>query len=212
MSESTQTAPKKTLVAQAMEGLQMGSVSSSSAQSQDLQQSQESEVPERRRSEGKIDLPFEQNIHEEYAELDALAQQANTTQTQSETGEQIEQTESQEMSEEDAAAAAGFFVDTGAGFVESMFSVPVTIDHNTKQVIAQKAVPVLAKYTKGATLPPWLIRYREELELFGVLAMAGLSIYKQINMQKAEDLKAQKAAKSDMQFDQSGEVTVNASQ
>lgn len=207
MSETTRTAPKKTLVAQAMEGLRMGSDSSSSVQSQGLQQSQESEQA----NEINVGVPFEQNLHDEYAELDALAQQANTTQTQSETGEQIEQTESQEMSEEDTAAAAGFFVDTGAGFVESMFSVPVTIDHDTKQVIAQKAVPVLAKYTKGATLPPWLIRYREELELFGVLAMAGLSIYKQINMQKAEDLKAQKAAKSNMQFDQSGEVTVSAS-
>lgn len=206
MSESTQTTPKKTLVAQAMEGLQMGSVSSSSAQSRDLQQSQESEqVNALKYRDHKDDLQHE------YSELDALAQQANTTQTQSETGEQIEQTESQEMSEEDTAAAAGFFVDTGAGFVESMFSVPVTIDHDTKQVIAQKAVPVLAKYTKGATLPPWLIRYREELELFGVLAMAGLSIYKQINMQKVEDLKAQKAAESNMQFNQSGEVTVSAS-
>ncbi|WP_417437545.1 hypothetical protein [Idiomarina abyssalis] len=172
-----------------------------------MQQSQESEQA----NEINVGVPFEQNLHDEYAELDALAQQANTTQTQSETGEQIEQTEPQEMSEEDTAAAAGFFVNTGAGFVESMFSVPVTIDHDTKEVIAQKTVPVIAKYAKGATLPPWLIRYREEIELLGVLAMAGLSIYKQINMHKKLAAKEQKAAKSNMQFDQNGEVTISAS-
>lgn len=145
-------------------------------------------------------------MRHEYSGLDAF-----TNASDSETDTESNEVEAQEMSEEDTAAAAGFFVETGVGFVESMFSVPVTIDNNTKEVIAQKTVPVLAKYTKGATLPPWLVRYREELELFGVLAMAGLSIYKQINAQKKVDAKAQKANKSTMEFDPNGEVMVNGS-
>ena len=148
-------------------------------------------------------LPFEQNLNEAYSGLDAF-----TNASDSETDIESNEVEAQEVSEEDTAAAAGFFVETGAGFVESMFSVPVTIDHDTKQVIAQKAVPVIAKYAKGATLPPWLVRYREEFELVGVLMMAGLSIYKQINVQKKVDTKANK---STMEFDPSGEVMVSGS-
>ncbi|MFK3865164.1 hypothetical protein [Pseudoalteromonas rhizosphaerae] len=153
--------------------------------------------------EGEIDLPLESEPYE-YSGLDAF-----TNASDSETDTESTEVEAQEMSEEDTAAAAGFFVETGAGFVESMFSVPVTIDHDTKQVITQKAVPVIAKYAKGATLPPWLVRYREEFELVGVLMMAGLSIYKQINAQKKVDAKAEKTEKSNMEFSPIGEVLFN---
>lgn len=179
----------KTVLAQAMEGLQMGSVSSSAERSQDSQQSQGLDDNEPR---------------ENYSELDSFIN-GEETETDSETSE----TESEEMSEQDAAIAAGFFVDTGAGFVESHFDYPVTIDHETKQAIAKKAVPVVLKNAKGMQLPPWLIRYREELELIGVIAMAGLSIHKQIKMAKAEELRAEKAEqKSEKQYDKSGEVTI----
>lgn len=179
----------KTVLAQAMEGLQMGSGSSSAAHSPDSQQSQ-----------GLGD----NEQHESYSELDSFIN-GDDSETDGETNE----TESEEMSEQDAAIAAGFFVDTGAGFVESLFDYPVTIDHETKQAIAQKAVPVVLKNAKGMQLPPWLIRYREELELIGVVAMAGLSIYKQIKMAKAEELRAEKAEqKSEKKYDESGEVTI----
>ena len=183
----------KTVLAQAMEGLQMGSPSSSLERSQDSQQSQ-----------GLDDSEPAEN----YSELDAFLN-ADTAQSDSETSE----IEAEEMSAEDAEAAAGFFVDTGASFVESLFDYPVTIDHDTKQAIAQKAVPVVIKNAKGVQLPPWLIRYREELELLGVVAMAGLSIYKQIKLAKAEELRAEKttekASRSEMKFNNVGEVVAN---
>lgn len=167
--------------------------------SQDSQQSQGLDDKE---------LPFERNLREEYSELDAFLN-ADTAQSDSETSE----IEAEEMSEQDAEIAAGFFVDTGAGFVESLFEYPVTIDHETKQAIAQKAVPVVLKNAKGMQLPPWLIRYREELELLGVVAMAGLSIYKQIKLAKAEELRAEKAKekanRSEMKFNNVGEVVTN---
>lgn len=134
-------------------------------------------------------------VDNEYSELDKFL-------NNNEPSDETEETESEEMSEEDAAAAAGFFVDTGAGFVESMFSVPVTIDHDTKQVIASKAVPVVLKYAKGASLPPWLVKYREECELIAVLATAGFSIYQQIKMAKIHE--------KEKQYDKGGEVKVSA--
>ncbi len=183
----------KTVLAQAMEGLQMGSPSSPLEHSQDSQQSQGLDDSE---------------PSESYSELDAFLN-ADTAQSDSETSE----IEAEEMSEQDAEIAAGFFVDTGAGFVESLFEYPVTIDHETKQAIAQKAVPVVLKNAKGMQLPPWLIRYREELELLGVVAMAGRSIHKQIKLAKAEELRAEKAKEkanhSEMKFNNVGEVVTN---
>ena len=188
-NQQSELTTSKTVLAQAMEGLQMGSGSSSAAHSPDSQQLQglDDSEPERR-----------------YSELDSFIN-GDDSETDGETNE----TESEEMSEQDAAIAAGFFVDTGAGFVESLFDYPVTIDHDTKQAIAQKAVPVVLKNAKGMQLPPWVIRYKEELELIGVIAMAGLSIHKQIKVAKAEELNAKKSEqKSENQYDKSGEVTI----
>ena len=173
----------KTVLAQAMEGLKMGSRSDYSPDSQQSQQ-----------------LP-DLDDNDNYDELDKFAQwQAEKPEKTSDTSEP----DSEEMSEQDAEVAAGFFVDTGAGFVESLFDYPVTIDNDTREVIAQKAVPVVLKNAKGVQLPPWVIRYREELELLGVVAMAGLSIYKQIKMAKAEELKAEKETKKS--FDETFKV------
>lgn len=188
-NQQSELTTNKTVLAQAMEGLRMGSVSSSAAHSPDSQQSQGLDGREQTES---------------YSELDSFINGDD-----SETGSETTETESEEMSEQDAAIAAGFFVDTGAGFVESLFDYPVTIDNDTKQVIAEKAVPVVLKNAKGMQLPPWLIRYKEELELIGVIAMAGLSIHKQIKAAKAEELNAQKSEqKSEKQYDKSGEVTI----
>jgi hypothetical protein len=173
----------KTVLAQAMEGLEMGSRSDYS--------------PDSQQSQPLPDLDDNDN----YDELDTFAQlQAEKPEKTSDTSEP----ESEEMSEQDAEVAAGFFVDTGAGFVESLFDYPVTIDNDTREVIAQKAVPVVLKNAKGVQLPPWVIRYREELELLGVVAMAGLSIYKQIKIAKAEELKAEKETKKS--FDETFKV------
>ena len=173
----------KTVLAQAMEGLKMGSRSDYS--------------PDSQQSQPLPDLDDNDN----YDELDTFAQwQAEKPEKTSDTSEP----DSEEMSEQDAEVAAGFFVDTGAGFVESLFDYPVTIDNDTREVIAQKAVPVVLKNAKGVQLPPWVIRYREELELLGVVAMAGLSIYKQIKIAKAEELKAEKETKKS--FDETFKV------
>lgn len=190
--QNSELTTKPTLLAQAMSGLQMGSDSSLSEQSQQSQQSQESK-PE---------------FKQEYKELDAFEQQTISQQENIDNGES-DSAESEEMSDEDAEQAAAFFVGSGAGFVESLFDYPVTIDHETQQAIAAKAVPVIIKNAKGVNLPPWLIRYREELELLAVIAGAGLSIYSQIKQAKAAEKAERK--KSDLKFNNVGDVVTNGS-
>ena len=142
-----------------------------------------------------------------YKELEAYAVKTES-EPEPEPDAKKEEVESEEMTALDAEMAAGFFINNGAAYVESMFSQPVTIDHDTKQAIADKAVPVVLKYSKGANLPPWLVRYREEIELIAVLAGAGFSIFSQIKIAKANDLKATKTQSNEMKFDSSGEVKV----
>ena len=55
------------------------------------------------------ELAFEGNLKHEYSGLDAF-----TNASDSETDTESTEVEAQEMSEEDTAAAAGFFVETGA--------------------------------------------------------------------------------------------------
>ncbi|WP_138593631.1 hypothetical protein [Pseudoalteromonas aurantia] len=88
-------------------------------------------------------------------------------------------TESEEMTSEDVSALACYGVSSAADFVESMIEAPVTIDNDTRESIAAKAAPVVAKYCKGG-MPPWLVKWKEEIELGLVLGTAALSVYKQI--------------------------------
>jgi len=195
---------KPTILAAAMQNLSMDSRGSFSEQSQELQQSQELDDNEKGEQQSET-------VNESYSGLDGFI-------SDSEKASETDETQSEELSEEDAAQMAGFFVGAGSSFVESLFDYPVTIDNETQQAISVKAVPVVKKYADGMQLPPWLVRYREELELLGVIALAGVSIYKQIKVLKVEEAKAEKAKveaekakKSNMQFNPMGEVVTNGS-
>jgi len=181
MTNQAELNTKPTVLSQAMANLQMGSNTSSQAQSQDFSPSQELE-----QAQAETNADSAETFH--YSELDAFMAQSNEPES---TGDEEPSSEAvtvaEEMTDEDAQFTAGFLVDSAASFTESLFSVPVTIDNDTRQVIAQKTVPVVLKYAKDAKLPPWVVKYREELELIGVVAMAGLSIYKQIKQAKASN-------------------------
>ena len=197
MSETTnqnhELNTKKTVLAQAMEGLDY----SSSVHSQGSQQSQGSEPAHNEPEQGV-------QITENYSELDSYLNQSEPTHDDNQ-----DVIEAEEMSEADAQAFSAFGVGKAAEFVESMFDHPVTIDNDTREKIAIAATPVVLKHTKGAQLPPWVAKYimpyKEELMLIAALGSAGLSIYSQIK-------KAEKATpKSEPEYDKSGEVTVSAS-
>lgn len=197
MSETTnqnhELNTKKTVLAQAMEGLDY----SSSVHSQGSQQSQESEPTHNEPEQGV-------QITENYSELDSYLKQSEPSHDDNQ-----DVVEAEEMSEADAAAFAAIGVDKASDYIETMFSQPVTIDHDTREKIAALSVPVVMKHTKGAQLPPWVAKYimpyKEELMLIAALGSAGLSIYTQIK-------KAEKATpKSEPEYDKSGEVTISAS-
>lgn len=60
----------------------------------------------------------------------------------------------------------------------------LVISNEQKTQVQQKLAPVLLKYSTGG-VPPWLLKYREELELAGVLGMVGFGMYQQVKAQEA---------------------------
>lgn len=148
---------QKTAIAQSMENLGFGE----SSQSQQSEQSQSAQ-------------------EHDYSHLDKFASASS-----SDVGEAGEVVESEEMNDEDVIALAGYGVSSLADFIESTIEAPVTIDNDTRKVVAEKAAPVVRKYCKGG-MPPWLVRWKEEIELGIVLGSAALSVYKQIKAHEKE--------------------------
>lgn len=60
----------------------------------------------------------------------------------------------------------------------------LVVSNEQKTQIQQKLAPVLMKYSTGG-VPPWLLKYREELELAGVLGMVGFGMYQQVKAKEA---------------------------
>lgn len=152
---------KKTMIAQSLEGLGFGDGS-------ELQSSEQSQL---------------QPEHD-YSHLDSFTKVSDVSVAD-------DVTESEEMTSKDVNALACYGVSSAADFVESMIEAPVTIDNDTRESIAEKAAPVVAKYCKGG-MPPWLVKWKEEIELGLVLGTAALSVYKQIKAhEKIEQSKSE---------------------
>ncbi|MEK0158808.1 hypothetical protein WLQ65_06550 [Pseudoalteromonas piscicida] len=152
---------QKTAIATAMEDLTFGGGSQS--EQSELQQSPQ------------VD---------EYSHLDKF------TAVQDEVGEVGEVAESEEMTENDISALAGYGVSSLADFIESTIEAPVTIDNDTREVIAEKAAPVVRKYCKGG-MPSWMVKWKEEIELGLVLGTAAISVFKQIKAYEKENAKSE---------------------
>lgn len=112
-------------------------------------------------------------------------------------GESTEVTESEVMTDDDMAGFAALGVDQLANFVESSFDAPVTIDNDTREVIAARALPVIKKHCKGGKMPPWLAKYGEEIQLGVVLATTAFSLFSQVR--KYEALNAPKTESKEAQ-------------
>ncbi|MCG7551962.1 hypothetical protein [Pseudoalteromonas sp. Of11M-6] len=127
---------------------------------------------------------------EEYSHLDKFT--ADST-SEPQAGEV---SETEEMTDSDISALAGYGVSSLADFIESSIEAPVTIDNDTREVITEKATPVVRKYCKGG-MPPWLARWKEEIELGLVLGTAALSVYKQIKAHEKANTASETEAKSE---------------
>ncbi|WP_167651265.1 hypothetical protein [Pseudoalteromonas piscicida] len=116
---------------------------------------------------------------EEYSHLDKFTAES------SHEPQADEVSETEAMTDTDISALAGYGVSSLADFIESTIEAPVIIDHDTREVIAEKATPVVRKYCKG-DMPPWFARWKEEIELGLVLGTAAISVYKQIKAHEKE--------------------------
>jgi len=156
MTMTEQVPMKKTIVAEALENLAY----SAGSDSPSLPQSQSPQA-------------------QEYAHLDTFVTPAQTSELSEIDSEHTGESIAEEMTQADIDALAGFGVSTAADFVESMIDAPVTIDNDTREVIAQKAAPVIAKYMSKGNLPAWAVRFKEEISLGLTLATVAFSLYKQ---------------------------------
>lgn len=65
----------------------------------------------------------------------------------------------------------------------------LTVSEDQKKQVQQKLSSVLLKYSTGG-VPPWLLKYQEELELAGVLGMVGFGMFQQVKAAEAANDKA----------------------
>jgi hypothetical protein len=74
------------------------------------------------------------------------------------------------------------------GQIIEVIKPELTVTNEQKHQVQKKLAPVLLKYSTGG-VPPWLLKYQEELELAGALGMVGFSMYQQIKAAEAKEVK-----------------------
>jgi hypothetical protein len=90
-----------------------------------------------------------------------------------------------EQKQKEAAAAGQSMVAVAViGQIIEVVRPDLIISEDQKKQVQAKLQPVLLKYSTGG-VPPWLLKYREELELAGVLGMIGFGMYQQVKVQEA---------------------------
>ena len=90
-----------------------------------------------------------------------------------------------EQKQKEAAAAGQSMVAVAViGQIIEVVRPDLIISEDQKKQVQAKLQPVLLKYSTGG-VPPWLLKYREELELAGVLGMIGFGMYQQVKVKEA---------------------------
>ncbi len=131
-------------------------------------------------------------------------QLADLIDSELEAEEQAEQEEAKEQVEaevkskiDEAMTIAVTSVEMVAAAAESKWDC-LTFQPETKLEVSQKAAAVLAKY--NCQLPPWLLAYKEELELG--LCLGGVIVGAYMTVQKHKELEAANDEKSDQLTDE----------
>lgn len=90
-----------------------------------------------------------------------------------------------EQKQKEAAAVGQSMVAVAViGQVIELVRPDLTVSEAQKKQVQEKLAPVLLKYSTGG-VPPWLIKYREEIELAGVLGMVGFGMFQQVKAKEA---------------------------
>lgn len=85
--------------------------------------------------------------------------------------------ETQGLDHDDALVTAELFVEVAEQTVCDLWPY-LEYDDKTRQRVAQRLAAVMAK--RGGEMPPWLLAYREELQLAGVMALVVVKTRAQI--------------------------------
>ncbi|MEI5638068.1 MULTISPECIES: hypothetical protein [unclassified Pseudoalteromonas] len=127
----------------------------------------------------------------EYSHLASYqGESAELDQAQPDTTETVE---AEALTDEDMIGVTALGVEQIANFVESSFDTPVTIDNDTREVITERALPVIKKHCKGGKMPAWLAKYQEEFQLGLVLATTAVSIISQVRKgEKQSEISSEK--------------------
>jgi hypothetical protein len=134
-------------------------------------------------------LPGEQlEQGNDLSELDALISAEEPDKSNDYDPAADEQADKQTIADNKAAEAAAMGQSMVAvaviGQIIEVVRPDLTISEDQKKQVQAKLQPVLLKYSTGG-VPPWLLKYREELELAGVLGMIGFGMYQQVKAQEA---------------------------
>lgn len=127
-------------------------------------------------------------VLDDLSELDALIE-AETEETGPDYNpvedEEADKVAIAEQKQKEAAAVGQSMVAVAViGQVIELVRPDLTVSEAQKKQVQEKLAPVLLKYSTGG-VPPWLLKYREELELAGVLGMVGFSMYQQVKAEEA---------------------------
>lgn len=126
-------------------------------------------------------------IADELAANDAAIADAAAGETLSK--EAAEQLKAAELAAATAAATMG------VNALVALFTAQVPyvhIDDKAREAVIEKAAPVLVKHGVGGELPPWLVKWREEIELGMVVGGIGFSVYIQVQQHKKAEAEAER--------------------
>lgn len=97
------------------------------------------------------------------------------------------------LDDDDALVSAEFFVEMAEQTVVEIWPY-LEYDEVTRGRVAERLAKVIAK--RGGEMPPWLLAYKEELQLAGVLSLVVLQTRRQIrDHERQEAQEADRAAK-----------------
>jgi hypothetical protein len=118
----------------------------------------------------------------EFFELDALIEAEKENDVDSDYNPEKEEKDNKEA--EAAAIGQSMVAVAVIGQIMNVVKPEIKITADQKKQVQEKLYPVLLKYSTGG-VPPWLLKYREEMELLAALGMIGFSVFQQVKAQEA---------------------------
>lgn len=135
-----------------------------------------------------------ENAETETSELDKMIEQEQAAQPETDNDYNPADDEAAERASENALAEAKQGAEMQAVMACAVISQivgtirpDIKISPEQQKQVQEKLAPVLYKYSTGG-VPPWLAKYREELELLLVVGLVGVNIHQQVKLAEAKQV------------------------